>query len=49
VFLTRTLPASFGAQAVFVTVEAVERFGDAHDQDQVASLEGKPQPSALRT
>jgi ubiquinone biosynthesis monooxygenase Coq7 len=47
-FLTGALPALFGVRAVFVTIEAVERFVDAHYQQQVASLEGKPQLAALR-
>ena len=47
-FLTGAVPALFGARAVFVTFEAVERFVDAHYQEQVASLEGKPQLAALR-
>ncbi len=47
-FLTGALPALFGARAVFGTVAAVETFVDAHYQQQIDRLAGRPEHDALR-
>ncbi|MGF1453868.1 MAG: demethoxyubiquinone hydroxylase family protein [Alphaproteobacteria bacterium] len=40
-FMTGALPALFGPRAVFITVEAVERFVDRHLSEQIEALEAR--------
>lgn len=40
-FITGALPAFFGARAVFITVDAVERFVDRHLTEQIELLEAR--------
>jgi len=41
-FVTGALPALFGANAVFATIDAVETFVDEHYQQQIDRLRGEP-------
>ena len=47
-WLTGALPALFGANAVFGTIEAVETFVDVHYQQQIDKLEGLDRYRDLR-
>ena len=47
-WLTGALPALFGSQAVFATIEAVERFVDHHYQQQIDQLEAQGEYGVLR-
>lgn len=47
-FLTGALPALFGANAVFATIDAVETFVDGHYQQQIDRLTGDPEQSEIR-
>jgi 3-demethoxyubiquinol 3-hydroxylase len=47
-FVTGALPALFGRQAVFGTIEAVETFVDQHYQHQIDALSGRAKHAALR-
>lgn len=46
-WLTGALPALFGRAAVFRTIEAVETFGDGHDQEQTSKLTNDPRFTEL--
>ncbi|MEM7365195.1 MAG: demethoxyubiquinone hydroxylase family protein [Pseudomonadota bacterium] len=48
-FLTGVLPALIGGQAVYVTIDAVERFVVAHYQQQVIALQEMGQTQMART
>lgn len=47
-FVTGALPALFGPQAVFATIEAVETFVDKHYQQQIDALNHRAEHAALR-
>ncbi|PTT75509.1 ubiquinone biosynthesis protein COQ7 [Pelomonas sp. HMWF004] len=47
-WLTGALPALLGPQAVYGTIEAVERFVDEHYETQIRQLAGRPELQALR-
>jgi 3-demethoxyubiquinol 3-hydroxylase len=47
-FLTGALPALFGANAVFATIEAVETFVDKHYEHQVQALANRDQYAAIK-
>lgn len=47
-FVTGALPALFGPQAVFATIEAVETFVDKHYQHQIDALSHRTEHAALR-
>lgn len=47
-WLTGALPALAGPRAVYATIEAVERFVDAHYLDQLQRLAGRPELGLLR-
>lgn len=48
-FMLGALPALFGARAVWVTIEAVETFVEAHYGEQIELLTDQPQWDSLRT
>jgi ubiquinone biosynthesis monooxygenase Coq7 len=47
-WLTGAVPALFGPAAVYATIEAVERFVDAHYAEQIERLDDRPALWALR-
>jgi 3-demethoxyubiquinol 3-hydroxylase len=47
-FLTGALPAMFGANAVFATIEAVETFVDQHYAYQITALNNREQYATIR-
>lgn len=47
-FLTGALPALFGANAVFATIDAVETFVDGHYQQQIDRLTDEPSQAGIR-
>ena len=47
-WLTGALPALFGPNAVFHTIEAVETFVDKHYQEQIDAIALSPRHAALR-
>lgn len=47
-FLTGALPALFGSNAVYATIEAVETFVNHHYEDQIRALASQPALSGLR-
>lgn len=48
-WLTGALPALVGPNAVYATIEAVERFVDGHYAEQIARLVSWPELATLRT
>ena len=47
-WLTGALPALFGRQAIFATIEAVETFVDQHYEQQVVRLDAQSEHALLR-
>ena len=47
-WLTGALPALFGRQAIFATIEAVETFVDQHYEQQVARIDAQGKHALLR-
>lgn len=47
-WLTGALPALFGRQAIFATIEAVETFVDQHYEQQVARIDAQGEHALLR-